>query len=94
VTQPTTVINIHRTKPPSEGYVYIGRPSKWGNPFPVGNVYSRDEALEMYERHVRDSPELLAALPELAGKTLGCFCAPSDCHGFVLLKLLRERRLI
>ena len=44
----------------------------------------------MYEVHVRRRPDLLAALPELAGKRLGCYCKPEACHGDVLVKLLRE----
>ena len=37
-----------------------------------------------------EQPELLAALPELAGKTLGCWCAPKACHGDVLARLAAE----
>ena len=32
-------------------------------------------------------PALLAALPELRGKRLGCWCAPQACHGDVLAQL-------
>ena len=75
--------------------VYIGRPSKWGNPFShqVGTaarfrVDTRDEAIYQYGRWIRKQPELMAALSELKGKVLGCWCAPLPCHGSVLLKLL------
>jgi hypothetical protein len=44
----------------------------------------------MYEVHIRRSPKLIAALPELAGKKLGCHCKPLACHGDVLIKLLHE----
>ena len=75
--------------------VYIGRPSKWGNPFPVPKGYDRvadpERILERYEAHVRATPELMAALPELAGKVLGCWCAPQACHGDVLLRLVAQR---
>jgi hypothetical protein len=30
----------------------------------------------------------MAALPELRGKQLLCFCAPQACHGHVLVKAL------
>ena len=80
------VVNAHR-----EPYdVLIARPSKWGNPFQVGRDGSRDQVIKMYEVHVRRRPDLLAALPELAGKRLGCYCKPEACHGDVLAKLLRE----
>jgi len=70
--------------------VYIGRPSKWGNPFTIGRDGDRGDVIERYERWLRSQPELLAALPELAGKTLGCWCAPRACHGDVLARLARD----
>ncbi len=81
--------------------VYIGRPSKWGNVFShlpgtlaEHRVSSREEAIEGYEKWIRGQPELLAALPEIAGKTLGCWCDPLPCHGEVLIRLCRERGLV
>jgi hypothetical protein len=32
----------------------------------------------------------MAALPELKGKVLGCWCAPSACHGDVLMRLVNK----
>ena len=61
--------------------VYIGRPSKWGNPFVIGRDGTRDDVIARYEAWLLEQPELVAALPELAGKTLGCWCAPRACHG-------------
>ena len=48
------------------------------------------EVIARYERWLVAQPELLAALPELAGKTLGCWCAPKACHGEVLARLASE----
>jgi hypothetical protein len=67
--------------------VYIGRPSKWGNPFGIGKDGTREEVIEKYRDWLMTQPELLAALPELKGKTLGCWCAPQACHGDVLAAL-------
>lgn len=76
--------------------VYIGRPSKWGNPFShlasdktIAQflVASREEAIARYEEWLLAQPELVAALPELRGKVLGCWCAPKPCHGEVLVRL-------
>jgi hypothetical protein len=74
--------------------VYIGRPSKWGNPFSHKNgtrarfkVATRDEAVDAYAEWIKTQPHLMAALPELRGKTLGCWCAPQRCHGDVLAML-------
>jgi hypothetical protein len=70
--------------------IYIGRPSKWGNPFEITTCTTRDKAISMYEDWIRNNPTLLADLHELEGKVLGCWCSPKPCHGDVLLKLLSE----
>ncbi|WP_370973615.1 DUF4326 domain-containing protein [Amycolatopsis sp. cg9] len=67
--------------------VYIGRGSKWGNPFQIGIDGSRDEVIDLYEQWLLDQPHLMSALGELADKTLGCWCAPRSCHGEVLARL-------
>lgn len=74
------------------GYdVYIGRPSKWGNPFHIGRGGDRSAVIAKYRTWIRQQPQLLAALEELRGKALGCYCAPSPCHGDVLVDLVCER---
>jgi len=35
----------------------------------------------------------MAALPELRGKVLGCWCAPKACHGDVLVSLANAGHL-
>lgn len=68
--------------------VYVGRPSKFGNPFLIGKDGTRAEVIEKYRAHLLASPGLLeAAKTELRGKTLGCFCAPLPCHGHVLSEI-------
>lgn len=66
--------------------IYIGRPGKWGNPYLVG-PHTRENAIALYRLWIMQQPELLADLHELKGKTLGCWCAPKDCHGRVLAEL-------
>jgi Domain of unknown function (DUF4326) len=82
---PTTIVNRRHT----QAYdVYIGRPSKWGNPFKIGRDYpTREMVIEEYTAWIQTQPELLAALPELKGKILGCWCHPLPCHGDILAKL-------
>ena len=70
--------------------VYIGRPSKWGNPFMIGRDGSREEVIFKYLKWLRNQPELIKALPELKGKRLGCWCAPNSCHGDILAKLSND----
>lgn len=74
--------------------VYIGRPSKWGNPYShLENtrarfkVNNREEAIEKYKEWIRTQPDLLNSLHELKNKTLGCWCHPKPCHGDVLIEL-------
>jgi len=78
-------------------YVYVGRPSRWGNPFTYKTgtraevVVPVAEVLPRYEAWLRDQPELMAAIGELRGKVLGCWCAPSPCHGDVLARIADEQ---
>lgn len=67
--------------------VYIGRPSKWGNPFQIGRDGNRQEVIGKYKEWLLTQPNLLADLPELKGKVLGCWCHPAPCHGDVLANL-------
>lgn len=66
--------------------VYIGRGSKWGNPFILNENTTRKEVVKKYEIYLLANPDLLKALYELKGKDLVCYCAPKECHGDVLLK--------
>jgi len=84
--------------------LYIGRAnkwldlpaSKWGNPFLMKNESERAKVILEYENHILNNPELIKSLPELAGKTLGCYCFNTDrnegktCHGLILIKLYKE----
>ena len=70
--------------------VYIGRPSKWGNPFVIGTHGTRSEVIRMYAEYVRGNSELMAAIGELRGKRLGCHCSPKACHGDVLVEILEQ----
>ena len=89
------VVNIHS----GEKYdIYIGRGSKWGNPFShLKNssvpypVDTREDAIRAYENWLLEQPELVAAAKkELKGKVLGCWCKPLDCHGDILLRIANE----
>ena len=69
--------------------VYIGRPSKWGNPFSIGKDGTREEVVQKYEKWIKQQPELMENLHELKDKVLGCWCSPKLCHGDVLIKLIK-----
>lgn len=67
--------------------VYIGRGSKWGNPFKIGIDGDREQVIEKYRTYLKQDINLIAvAKKELEGKTLGCHCYPQACHGNVLIE--------
>ena len=84
----TTVVN--RRDEPYD--VYIGRPTRWGNPFQIGRDGTRAEVIAKYEVWLHTQDHLMSSLLELKGKALGCWCKPEACHGDVLARLADEAR--
>ncbi len=81
---------VHCKREPFD--VYIGRPSRWGNQFVIGEDGTREEVVLLYKVWLRqwlhDRPDHLEELKrELRGKILGCWCAPLPCHGDVLAEI-------
>lgn len=85
-----STIIVHAGK--EEYDVYIGRPSKWGNPFKIGEDGTRQQVIYKYYLWVREQPELMASLHELYDKRLGCWCGEQLCHGHALLMLMAEAK--
>jgi len=98
-----TLLNVRRGHDPqlrhwaeeTQRFVYIGRTarggykqSKWHNPYLLHTEGDRATVLAQYRQYLLGQPELLAALPELMGKVLGCWCLPKPCHGGVLIEML------
>jgi hypothetical protein len=83
--EPTRVVNVRSGEPYD---VYVGRAnpryrlrrSKWANPFQA-EEHGRERALALWREWFWQQPELVAALPELKGKVLACWCKPLACHG-------------
>ncbi len=113
----TTVVSVRGLKVLPPGVVYVGRRmfrhpceevregSPWGNPFKprtgIACFVALAECLARYRAHVLASPALVALLPSLRGKALGCWCCndprtgPRDpalyvCHAQVLADLVDE----
>lgn len=90
-----------RTDKISSGAVYVGRPSKWGNPMTIQELkrlFPDDIPLELQEKAVSwfreyiTTPfgrplELMSQIAKLRGRDLVCWCAPLPCHADVLLEL-------
>lgn len=74
-----------------EGAVYVGRPTKWGNPY---TLHDGDPKfiVALYRRKIRGNvwsePNARSIKAELSGKDLACWC-PLDqpCHADVLLEI-------
>jgi hypothetical protein len=75
--------------------VYVGRPSKWGNPFSHKTdsvaqyrVRTKKEAVDKFEQWFVTQFELVQQCrEELRGKILGCWCEESPCHAEILAKI-------
>lgn len=90
----TTVVNIKRKNAKYD--VYIGRGSKWGNPFVMKDWSDeeRNRVCDEYEMWFFTQQHLVDSLPELKDKVLGCYCKPKRCHGDFLARLAKQVRLI
>lgn len=96
---PTRVQRMRRKgwkMPPNT--VYVGRPTKWGNPYQIKkpasklDAYSRINAIESYKIHLQRNPRIVEqAKSELKGKNLACWCKlDQECHADILLKIANE----
>lgn len=77
-----------------ENCVYVGRPTKWGNPYNLkdgfeGEKITRKDAVELFRGYASARIGIDGEwINELKGKNLCCFC-PLDqpCHADVLLEI-------
>jgi hypothetical protein len=70
-----------------ENTVYVGRPTKWGNPFKPDEI-GREEAVARYRAYIADSPLAEEAKRELRGKHLSCWCSlDGPCHADILIEI-------
>lgn len=76
-----SVLNKNTDRTPDTA-VYVGRGSKWGNPFKIGVHGTRDEVCDKFEQEILPNLDC----EPLRGYDLVCFCAPLRCHADALLK--------
>jgi len=80
---------------------YIGRGSRFGNPFMIGKDGNREEVILLYEEYIRklieekiegkNNPKLPNAIYDLPEDAiLGCYCKPKNCHGDIIIKIWKE----
>jgi len=96
---PTTVVNLkgHRDDPAYADVVYVGRAMHRGGwhldasplacPFRPGRDGARAEVVARYRAYLLRREDLLALLPGLRGRRLGCWCVPEPCHAEVIAEL-------
>lgn len=83
------VYNKHHNDAPPEA-VYVGRPTKWGNPWSIGGRCPREEAIRFYKETVFSRHTKEEIQSELRGKDLVCWCAPKPCHADILLEIANQ----
>jgi len=101
VAMPPVVLNRHIHGKP-QGAIYVGRPTKWGNPFTWDvNAYRRhmgsmkppvakDEVLPRFREWAYDKAQKKLreeAARELRGRDLVCSCWPRPCHADTWLEI-------
>jgi hypothetical protein len=86
---------VHCKRAPRGSFVYIGRPSIFGNPIRLNDPTDdreREQVLARYagyfEARIASDAAFRRAVESLRGRDLGCWCAPRRCHGEVILAWL------
>ena len=76
------------------GAVFVGRPTKWGNPYKVGTpaAPTPEAAVALFRDYLARRTEIVEeAREELKGRSLACWCPLGQpCHADVLLELANQ----
>jgi hypothetical protein len=94
-----TPVRVRRTRTKNGGVplgaVYVGRPTKWGNPWPA--THGRQEVADDFQTWLTQPSlmlyearreTILSSLHELTGHDLACWCRLDEpCHADTLLDL-------
>lgn len=94
-----SVMNKHKPFPIAEK-VYCGRPSIWGNPFPVESAplhvkNARNWSCEEFDAYlINNQPLIKRARLKLRNLSLECWCFPSRCHCNTLIRVANCRAFI
>lgn len=86
-----------------ERTLYVGRGSRWGNPYKIGDRYrnpfdggemeiTRENCLELFRLYAQGRMALgIKWLEPLRGKNLSCWCREDQpCHADILLELANQ----
>ena len=97
--QITRVVNIkykteYKGLKSTNSYEYIGRGSYWGNNYSM--FESGEDREDVIRKYKYDFDKDLfidkskSEIHKIAGKILGCFCKPENCHGDILADYLNK----
>lgn len=97
--QITRVVNIkykteYKGLKSTNSYEYIGRGSYWGNNYSM--FESGEDREDVIRKYKYDFDKDLfidkskSEVHKIAGKILGCFCKPENCHGDILADYLNK----
>lgn len=78
-----------------EKHIFSWPDSPWANPYKVGDEYTLEEALVLYETRLNallsDAQKRNEFMRLLQAENIGCFCAEeARCHRDVIVAKLRE----
>jgi len=78
-----------------ENAIYVGRPTKWGNPYRPGDEHGTrtvEEAVRKYRHYIKwRAIGGHVDFEELRGKDLACWCRKgAPCHADVLLEFYNQ----
>lgn len=92
--------DVYIGRPSKWGNMYTHLPESSDRRVFLRHVETREIAIEKFEEWARlrwkymNDAFVEEYLKPIAGKVLGCWCAPKPCHGDVWIKLCREAGLI
>lgn len=73
----------------TDRFVRIDRKTEWGNPFEMPDDGERAEVVGKFGKfYLPNKDGLLARVPTLRGKVLGCWCHPEECHGHIIAEIV------
>jgi len=90
-----TVLNVRDVgKNETPTRKYVGRPSRWGNPYKIGKDGTREEVVELFRTYLESILDRDPwFLDPLRGKDLICWCAPEGCHADILLEYANKEEV-
>ena len=93
-----TIHNLRNEKPSAPYDFKVDRTSSLGNPFLMGNQYTRDDVCDYYEAWFYENNKqeskrflkLVKVYKEFGKLRLFCWCAPFRCHAETIRKAILE----